>query len=141
LQVCSVIELGVVNDDDVIVGSDVQVEFDHLRALPDGEVEGAQSVLGFVSGCAAMGDNKWGHKISSFEPIIVRINSALTSVIWSRRIIRSEISIIQRKILSTFANNQMFSGLVFDPDFPQIPNYFVPTVRAIREFQIVRIKV
>ena len=53
------IERRVVDDDDVMVERDVQVEFDHLRALADGEVESAQSVFGFVSGCAAMGDDDW----------------------------------------------------------------------------------
>jgi hypothetical protein len=36
-----VIERRVVNDYDVIVAGDVKIEFDHLRALPDGEVESA----------------------------------------------------------------------------------------------------
>src|SRR5215813_2364374 len=138
-QVRRVIERRVVNDHDVIVAGDVQVEFDHLRALPDGEIKGAQRVLGFVGRCAAMGDDEWGHKVSNFELIIVRINGRLTGVIRPRRIVRSKVSVIQRKILSPFAHNQVFSGLVFEPDSPQITDYLVPNVRAIRKFQIVRI--
>jgi hypothetical protein len=71
----------------------------------------------------------------------VRIDSGLTGVIRSRGVIRPKISIIQLKFLSAFADNQMLSGLVFEPDFPQITNYFIPTVSAIRQFQIVRIEV
>jgi hypothetical protein len=56
-QVRRVIERRVVDDHDVVVAGDVQVEFDHLRALPDGEVESAQSVLGFVGRCASVGDD------------------------------------------------------------------------------------
>src|SRR5215475_104608 len=104
------------NDNDVVVGCDVQVEFDHLRALPDGQVEGAQRVLGFIGRCAAMGDDNWGHKISNFKPIIMRINGGLTGVIRPRRIIRAKISVIQRKILFPLTNNQMLSGLVIEPD-------------------------
>src|SRR5215471_15262870 len=125
IQVRPVIERRVMNDNDMVVGCDVQVEFDHLRALPDGQVEGAQRVLGFIGRCAAMGDDNWGHKISNFEPIIMRIDGGLTSIIRHRRIIRAKISVIQRKIPFPFTNNQMFSGLVIEPDSPQITNYLI----------------
>src|SRR5262245_17286195 len=88
-----------------------------------------------------MGDDEWGHKVSNFRLIIVRINGGLTGVIRPRRVVRAKVSVIQRKILSAFAHNQVFSGLIFEPDSPQITDYLVPDVRAIRKFQIVRIEI
>src|SRR5262245_47402952 len=88
-----------------------------------------------------MGDDEWRHKVSNFKPIIVRINGGLTGVIRSRSIVRAKVSVIQRKILSAFANNQVFSGLIFEPDSPQITDYLVPDVLAILKFQIVGIEI
>src|SRR5215471_11265737 len=88
-----------------------------------------------------MGDDEWGHKVSNFKLIIVRINGCLTGVIRPRRVVRSKVSVIQRNILSAFANNQMFSGLVFEPDSPQITDYLVPNAPPIRKIQIVGIEI
>ena len=71
----------------------------------------------------------------------MRIDGGLTGIIRSRRIIRAKVSVIQRKILSPFANDQAFSGMVFEPDSSQIPDYLIPSVRAVRKFHIVGIEI